>query len=151
MTSRAMPGILSLVSLRRLLLASLTIAAIFLGLTAMHSMTAGMMGAPSTETMSVGQVHSDHQAELVSTAAGPASIDATTATICAGACEMNCLLVGMVCALTTLIAVVGLLLFSRPTTPLNVAQEVLRVFRLVPYHIALPSTPSLTFLSISRT
>jgi len=64
---------------------------------------------------------------------------------------MNCLLLGMVCALGLLVALIGLLLTRVPSPPMSGLRDVMRVIRIGQSKFALPTTPSLQALSISRT
>jgi len=123
---------------RSAFLAVLTVTAILLGLVGMHE--------PSHPTTgSIG--HSP--ASVVATV--PVSAGAVLAPGCVGECAMNCLLLGMVCALGLLVALIGLLLTRVPSPPMSGLRDVMRVIRIGQSKFALPTTPSLQALSISRT
>ena len=162
-------------SLRRLLLASLTIVAILLGLIGMHALSAGAntqsshsshselaSGLGSPMQMMPG---SDDSAPLAIASAlsvsvgivsvgmvsgGMASVGMVPAGGCTGMCAMNCLLLGMVCALSLLVALTGLLLGTLPSRLLSGIRTVTRVPRIVSSKFVLPTTASLHMLSISR-
>ena len=152
-------------SLRRLLLASLTIAAILLGLIGMHALSAGAdaqsshsshpelaSGLGSPMQMMPG---SDDRAPLAIASALILSVGVVPAGVmpaggCTGMCAMNCLLLGMVCALSVLVALIGLLLGKLPCRLLSGIRTVTRVPRIVSSKFVLPTTASLNMLSISR-
>lgn len=148
-------------SLRRLLLASLTIAAILLGLIGMHALSAGAdtqtshashselaSGPDSPMQMMAG---SDDSAPLAVASALILSAGVLPAGGCTGVCAMNCLLLGMVCALSVLVALTGLLSGKLPCRLLSGIRTVTRVPRIVSSQFVLPTTASLNMLSISRT
>ena len=148
-------------TLRQLLLASLTIAAILLGLVGMHALFAGVPahggdvahsqmgpGLHSETTMTTGPADGNPPAiasALLSSAGGVA------AQVCTGMCETNCLLLGMVCTLSLLFVLIGLVLGKLASPPLSAIRRVMRVPRIYISVFVLPSTPSLHALSISRT
>ncbi len=148
-------------SLRRLLLASLTIAAILLGLIGMHALSAG--ANPQTSHASHSELASglgshmqmmagsDDSAPLAVASALILSAGVVTAGGCTGMCAMNCLLLGMVCALSLLVALTGLLSGKLPSRLLSGIRTVVRVPRIVSSQFVLPTTASLNMLSISRT
>lgn len=149
-------------SLRLILLASLTIAAILLGLLGMHALSIGpgplRSGAAHGPMLSL--VHSPPpQMGAVSTesalpsvvSAAPVSVGVVSAQSCVGLCAMNCFLLGMVCALSFLVALIGLLLSKILSPPLSALQKMMRIPRIDMSKFVLPSTPSLHTLSISRT
>ncbi len=148
-------------SLRRLLLASLTIAAILLGLIGMHALSAG--ADPQTSHASHSELASglgshmqmmagsDDSAPLAVASALILSAGVVTAGGCTGMCAMNCLLLGMVCALSLLVALTGLLSGKLPSRLLSGIRTVVRVPRIVSSQFVLPTTASLNMLSISRT
>ena len=155
--------LLATTSLRRLLLASLTIAAILLGLIGMHALSAE--ADPQTS-------HAAHS-ELASGLGGPmqmmpgsddgaplaiasalilsVGVGVVKAEGCTGMCAMNCLLLGMVCALSLLVALTGLLSGKLPSRLLSGIRTVTRVSPITSSKVVIPSTPSLKALSISRT
>ena len=153
-------------SLRRLLLASLTIAAILLGLIGMHALSAGadtQSGhAAHSELASVQgspmqmMPGSDESAPLAIASTlilsvGVVPVGVAPAGGCTGTCAMNCLLLGMVCALSFLVALTGLLLGKLPFRLSFGIRTVTRVARIASSKFVIPSTPSLNALSISRT
>jgi hypothetical protein len=154
-------------SLRRLLLASLTIVAILLGLIAMHALSAGMnaqSGHAAQSQMLSGMGTGAQTMPGTQPMPGPddsappvvasAFVAATAVVSAQGSSEMwvmDCLLVGMVCALSLLFALIGLVLSTRPSALLSYIRNVVRVARIVSSKFVLPTTPSLTALSISRT
>jgi hypothetical protein len=160
-------------SLQRLLLASLTIAAILLGLIAMHALSAGvnaqsghtaqsqmssgmdtgtqtmpgMQTVPGTQTMPVADDSVPPAITLVFVAAAAVvSVQGSADTW-----PMNCLLVGMVCALSLLVALMGLGLSNRPSPLVSGIRRVMRIPRIVSSKFVVPTTLSLDSLSISRT
>lgn len=145
------------IPLRRLLIAVLTIATLLGGLIAMHSMVMSDGSAAAAAHLNSHSVDGtpawmgavDRHAEEVASTSKSSSLIAQ-AQSCGGACEMNCLLVGMVCALTMLAAIVGLLLVKWPAPPRLTIAAVVRIVRVVAQHIPAPVPPSLHMLSISR-
>lgn len=153
-------------SLRRLLLASFTIAAILLGLVGMHALSAGAATQRSQAThsqmpsgrhagtqMTSGSADSAPPAiaSALLVSVGVVSAGVVSAQGCAGMCAMNCLLLGMVCALSFLVALIGLLLGKLPSPLLSSIRKVTRIPRIAISKFVLPTTPSLNALSISRT
>ncbi|MET4781139.1 hypothetical protein [Glaciihabitans sp. UYNi722] len=142
---------------RRALTAVLAIAALLLGLVAMHAMHAAPAAAETGMTNT--HVHEnatagtdDGVSEAVAMHAPVATaITSTSAQRCGGMCEMNCLLMGMVCAVSILAAVIGLLLIRRPSPPRFSVAKLVRILRVAAEHITVPTPPSLDVLSISRT
>ena len=153
--------LLATTSLRRLLLASLTIAAILLGLIGMHALSAG--ADPQTSHASHSELvsglgsqmqimpGSDDSAPLAIASALILPAGVVQAEGCTGMCAMNCLLLGMVCALSLLVALTGLLSGKLPSRLLSGIRTVTRVPRIVSSQLVLPTTASLNMLSISRT
>ncbi len=148
-------------SLRPLLLASLTIAAILLGLIGMHALSAGVNAqsghAPQSQ-MSSGLDIGIQMMPGLNDSAPPAVASALVAAVVVVSAQgssdmwaMTCLLVGMVCALSLLFALIGLVLSTRPFALLSYIRNVVRTARIVSSKFVLPTTPSLTALSISRT
>lgn len=153
-------------SLGRLLLASLTIAAILLGLVGMHALSAGADAQSSQATHSqmssvrhAGTQMTPGSTQKAPPAISPAlliSVGVVSARVisfqgCAAMCAMNCLLLGMVCALSFLVALIGLLLGKLPSPLLSRIRKVVRISRIAISKFVLPTTPSLNALSISRT
>ena len=153
--------------LRYVLLASLTIAAILLSLVAMHALSGGMSTrvdhvaqSQMSSTMSIAsQTASGMHSMLASGSNAPparasAFTDARAAVSAQGSADMgimNCLLVGMVCALSLLVALIGTVLIARPFPPVIVTRKIMQILRIITSKFVLPTTPSLTALSISRT
>ena len=148
-------------SLGPLLLASLTIAAILLGLVGMHAPSAGADGQKSHAThaqMSSGldtgtqmmAGSNDSPPPAISSAPGT-SIGVVSVQGSTDMWAMNCLLLGMVCALSLLFALIGLVLSKFPSPPLSGVRRVMRLPRIDASVFVLPTTPSLHTLSISRT
>ena len=168
-------------SLRRLLLAALTIAAILLGLIGMHALSAGadaqsshsshselasglgspmqtMPGSDDSAPLAIAsalvvsvRMGSVGMSSVGMSSVGMGSVGAVPAGGCTGMCAMNCLLLGMVCALSLLVALIGLLLSALPSRLLRGIRTLTRVPRLVSSKFVLPTTASLNMLSISRT
>ena len=163
-------------SVRRLILASLTIAAILLSLIGMHALSAGAgtqishashselaSGLGSPMQMMPG---SDDSAPLAIASAliisggfvsggfvsgGMVSVGVVTAGGCTGMCAMNCLLLGMVCGLSLLVALTGVLVGKLPVRLLSAIRTVTRVAPIASSKVVILSAPSLNALSISRT
>jgi len=66
-------------------------------------------------------------------------------------CAMNCLLLGMVCALSFLVALTAVLFGKLPVRLLSGIRTVTRVAPITSSKVVIPSAPSLNALSISRT
>jgi hypothetical protein len=148
-------------TLRQLLLASLTIAAILLGLVGMHALSAGAHahGSDAAHSQMSPGLHSE-----IRMTTGPAdgnrpaiasalliSAGKVTAQVCTGMCQTDCLLLGMVCTLSLLFVLIGLVLGKLASPPLSGVRRVMRIPRIDISVFVLPSTPSLHALSISRT
>ena len=148
-------------SLRRLLLASLTIAAILLGLIGMHALSAGAdtrashashselasgLGSPMQMMAS-----SDDSTPLAVASALILSAGVVPAEGCTGLCAMNCLLLGMVCAFSLLVALIVLLSGKLPNRLLSAIRTLRCKAHIVSSKFVLPTTASLQMLSISRT
>jgi len=145
-------------SLERFPLAVLTIVAIVLG---MHPLSVGahaqggpsahfLMGsAPQPGTLMTSE-SADRSATVI--ASGLLTpVAGVSAQGCTGLCEMNCLLLGMVCGLSLLFALIGLVVRKRPLPLLSGVRGVMRILSIGTSIFVLPSTPSLHTLSISRT
>jgi hypothetical protein len=166
-------------SLRRFLLASLTTAAILLGLIGMHALSAGvnaqsghaprsqmtsgmdagtqttpgmqtMPGMQTVPGMQTIPVADDRVPPAIASVFGAAAV-VVSAQGSSDMWAMTCLLVGMVCALSLLFALIGLVLSTRPPLLLSSIRKVVRTVRIAASKFVLPTTPSLTALSISRT
>jgi len=148
-------------SLERFPLAVLTIVAILLGLVGMHPLSVGahaqggpsahfLMGsAPQPGTLMTSE-SADRSASVI--ASGLLTpVAGVAAQGCTGLCEMNCLLLGMVCGLSLLFALIGLVVRKRPLPLLSGVRGVMRILSIGTSIFVLPSTPSLHTLSISRT
>ena len=149
-------------ALRLLLLASLTIAALLLGLMGMHALSAGadaQSGHGAHSSMAPGRPAVSLMTVMPSDGIPPATVTSSLLTSaagvaapsCSGMCAMDCLLLGMVCALSLLVALIGLVLSKRPSPPLSGVRQAMRIPRIETSVFVLPTTPSLTALSISRT
>jgi hypothetical protein len=141
--------------LRRLLLASLTIAAILLGLLGMHALSAGTdaQGSHGTHSPMLSVLDtgpqmmsgSSESAPLLIASAFATSIRVASAQTSTNMSATNCLLLGMVCALGFLV------LSERPSPLLSGIRRVTRIPRIATSKFVVPTTPSLYALSISRT
>lgn len=132
------------------LLAALTIVALLLGVVAMHALT------PQPQASETSHSHIAHDgtapAAIISIeTSASVSEFAWVGAACDGMCEMNCLIVGMICGLMLLAAVVGLLLLGRMSQPRLVLIRWRRVLRLFVSDPPFLPAPSLLTLSISRT
>lgn len=156
-------------SLRRLLLASLTITAILLGLIGMHALSAG--ADVQTSHASHSQLASGLVPGLTSKLGSPQQIMAASADSiplavasaiilstgvvpaegCTGLCAMNCLWLGMVCAFSLLVALIVLLSGKLPNRLLSAIRTLRCKAHIVSSKFVLPTTASLQMLSISRT
>jgi hypothetical protein len=149
-------------SFRLLLLASITIGALLLGLVGMHALSAaaedpGGHGSHSQMTPSLSSNGPMSAASADSTPSATQSFSSFGSAVgftgpsCSGMCEMNCLLLGMVCALSLLVALIGLVLSKRPSPPVSQIRRAARIPRIDASVFVLPIAPSLHALSISRT
>ena len=152
-------------SLRRLLLASLTITAILLGLIGMHALSAG--ADVQTSHASHSQLASGlapglgSPMPIMAASADSAPLAVASAIIlstgvvpaegCTGLCAMNCLLLGMVCAFSLLVALIVLLSGKLPNRLLSAIRTLRCKAHIVSSKFVLPTTASLQMLSISRT
>jgi hypothetical protein len=147
--------------LRRLLLASLTIAAILLGLLGMHALSAGTdaQGSHGTHSPMLSVLDtgpqmmsgSSESAPLLIASAFATSIRVASAQTSTNMSATNCLLLGMVCALGFLVVVFVLVVSKRPSPLLSGIRRVTRIPRIATSKFVAPTTPSLYALSISRT
>lgn len=151
-------------------MASLTISAVLIGLVGMHALSVAadaqaiseMHSAMlSSEIPSSGMSQGQHtgvttmsgQTEITSPAIASvhaSSIDTFFTQGSTGIGEMNCLLIGMVCVLCSLIAFVVLGLSMRLFPHQSGIRKVTRILRIVATQFVLPTAPSLHTLSISR-
>ena len=148
-------------SLRKLLLASLTIAAILLGLVAMHALSAraDTQSGHATHSQTSSGPHTRPQMtpdsnDTASPAIASALVAISAVVSIQGSSDllpMNCLLVGMVCALRLLVALMGLGLSKRPSPLVSGIRRVMRIPRIVSSKFVVPTALSLDSLSISRT
>jgi hypothetical protein len=142
---------------RLMLAAVLAVAAVVVGLLTMHSM-AGTAAHHETDTAAtVTQSVAAHDHADEAPAPGATALpavhhdEAALSVVCDEACQMGCLMVGLICTLGLLAVLVA---FSLPRVAsaisgiMNVAQ---RVVSAVLTAVAPPRPPSLTALSISRT
>ncbi|MET4704205.1 hypothetical protein ABIB54_001685 [Frigoribacterium sp. UYMn621] len=159
-------------SLRRFLVASLTISSILLGLVGMHALSVAadapggtMMHSPMLTSPTVPSGVSEQRGLPPATMSGTAPNVLDTATFprpdtsigemlapqgSADMGAMNCLLLGMVCVLSSLIAIIVLARDKRPPRLMSEIRRVARVIRVFASRLALPTPPSLDALSISR-
>ncbi len=155
MSAVVAPSRNQLAAIRRVLIAVLAIAALLVGLFAMHMLHASTSVAGAETALSHVHSHADagsRSAETATDSTSARAVGATTVTQgCDGMCEISCLLVGMICALSILAAIVGLLIIKRPSLAHSLTTELKRVLRVVAQSITAPAAPSLEVLSISRT
>ncbi|MET4705818.1 hypothetical protein ABIB54_003324 [Frigoribacterium sp. UYMn621] len=159
-------------SLRRFLVASLTISSILLGLVGMHALSVAadaqggtMMHSPMLTSPTVPSGVSEQPRLPLAKMSAPASNVLVTATFPrpgtsigemlarqggADMGAMDCLLLGMVCVLSSLIAFIVLARGRRPLPLMSEIRRVARVIRVFASRLALPTPPSLNALSISR-
>jgi hypothetical protein len=139
------------------LAAVLAVAAVVVGLFTMHSMAGTAAhheaAAATTVTQSVAaHAHAGDTGPLASAAVSAEHHDdAALGVVCDEACQMGCLMVGLICTLGLLAVLVAFLLprvASAMSGFMNIAQ---RVASAVFTGIKSPRSPSLTALSISRT
>lgn len=140
---------------RLTLAAVLAVAAVVVGLLTMHSMAGAAMhhetGAPATITQGAAHDHASATAPTVPASVAAEHHDPVLSVACDEACQMGCLMVGLICTLALLAVLVA---FSLP----RIAAALI-AFRTSAQHavstvladIASPRPPSLTALSISRT
>lgn len=137
-------------SRRWLLFAAVAIVVVLFGMLAMHAMTATASGVP---VASHTQVDLDHSSPIPATSVSTGS-DASTSPVlassCVGACELDCLLFGLLCALGTMAAVITLMLHQR-NSPRLLFATLTHASDVVVRHVALLKPPSLLVLSVSRT
>ena len=138
---------------RRLLTLILAVAGILLGLIAMHSVDLG--ASPSAAASHLHEAAEPaHAPSHPSPGVGVAAMASSTSVVggedCAGMCAMECLAIGMACAMALLTAVV--LLGRRASDSwMPLPQQLADVARTLPRLLVPPAPPSLTALSISRT
>lgn len=135
---------------RLLLLATVTLIAVIFGMLAMHTVTTTASAEP---IVSQTQVVIDQTSSVAVNTGLTASNDSASpvvASSCAGMCELNCLVFGLMCTVGTMAAVLTLLLYQR-SSPRVLSAALMRVSVLVAQHVALLRPPSLFVLSISRT
>jgi hypothetical protein len=140
--------------IRHLLGSLLAVAAVLLGIVAMHAMT-GSAGSMAVEHLVHPHTHADEASHAASTQGDgndavlqiPATDAETMA--CDEMCQLGCMLLGVACAL----GVAALMTFM-PTRAANPKVTIIRAPRsltLLASRIILPEPPSLISLSISRT
>ena len=140
---------------RLALAAILAVTAVVIGLFTMHSMVgtashSGAGNAPVTQAAE-SHIHPETSALQSAAVADPHRESSVLAVACDQACQMSCLMVGLICALGLLAILVTILLpriGSALTSIKNVGQRMIRAAVAV---VASPRPPSLTALSISRT
>ncbi len=158
--SRGARRIIAMKRFRRIFLASLMVAALMLGLVGMHALSGGAQFTPrdATSAQVVSGIPTSSNVGTGSTvgmasvtSASPVSAGVAITPGCEGICATNCLILGMVCALSFLVALIGLLLSKLPPVPVSDLRKALRIPRIGNSKFVLPTTPSLYTLSISRT
>jgi hypothetical protein len=143
----------------------IALIAVLFGLLAMHSITTS--SASAAEINHAPQVVSDSAPEsmaihvhMLVTDSMPASTSSAMpdaeplaisafAPVCTGACELDCLIFGSMCTMTT--AAVLTLALHQQNPPRVLPAATMRISALVAQHLTLPKPPSLSVLSISRT
>lgn len=147
-------------SFHQLILATLTIVAILLGLVGMHALSSGSAvqdGHASDSAMSSVHHLAVAGSQVEAAASTPPPLLASVSSVghgiidgCTGMCEMNCLLLGMVCALSLLFAAAGLFLRRMASPPMTTIRRIQRALRIRAFVFVLPAAPSLNVLSVSR-
>lgn len=134
---------------RRTLIAVLAIMAVLVGLLAMHSLAVnsgnGQSGSHVSSTVAVAAVSSD----LSQANVGPEE-PALLQTCTGGLCQVDCLMLGVLCTLGLLTAAVTWLL-HRGIVPRVVSSPLTRVVSIIAQRLSELKPPSLVVLSISRT
>lgn len=139
---------------RRVLVSIFAIAALLLCLFSMHAIES----TASANSPALAQAGQDAQAsqDVQATAQAPESgvsvaISSSPIEACGAVCGMNCVLAGVVCGLSVLTAIAGLLLMRGPAAVQFSSLQIIRVLRIAAQHIVIPVAPSLNVLSINRT
>lgn len=134
---------------RRTLIAVLAITAVLVGLLAMHSLTVNsgndQSGSHATSTVAAASVSADMSQANVEPEA-PALLQTCTG----GLCQVDCLMLGVLCTLGLLTAAVTWLL-HRGIVPRVVSSPLTRTVSIVAQRLSELKPPSLVVLSISRT
>ena len=138
---------------RRLLVLVFAVAGILLGMLAMHSVDIGSSDG-SVSSHSHEGAASEHPQSAPSPNGETALATSPTLMVgaedCTGMCAMECLALGMACAMALL--TIALLMGRRAADSwMLLPQHLVDVVRTVPRLRLLPPPPSLTALSISRT
>jgi len=133
--------------LRTALLAALAVLAIAVGLVSIQTFSEGtaiaQSGGVSAQSASVGAHHSAPDATVVA--------NAGLLDNCVGdLCGMGCVMLGMMCLLGLLTAVLTMI-FRRGRPPLAAIEQAERAIRLVARRLVEPAPPSLHVLSVCRT
>lgn len=134
---------------RRTLIAVLAVMAVLVGLLAMHSLAVssgnGQSESHASSTVAVAAVSGDlGHANIESEA--PALVQTCTG----GLCQVDCLMLGVLCTFGLLTAAVTWLLHRR-IVPRVVSSPLTRVVSIVAQRLSELKPPSLVILSISRT
>jgi hypothetical protein len=136
--------------------AVLAVVSVIVGLMTMHSM-AGSAGHHQGTTSSATQSAAEHgDVTGGHPVAGAHAVadhyeQPASAVPCDAACQMGCLMVGVLCTLALLAVMIAFLLPRRASAMLAVRDHTNRVLNLLAAAAAPPRPPSLTALSISRT
>lgn len=134
---------------RRTLIAVLAITAVLVGLLAMHSLAVnsgnGQSESHSSSTV-VGAVVSADMSQTNVESEAPALLQTCTG----GLCQVNCLMLGVLCTLGLLTVALTWLL-HRGITPRVISSPLTRVASIVAQRLSELTPPSLVVLSISRT
>jgi hypothetical protein len=134
---------------RIVLVAFLALVAVLFGLLAMHSIAAISTAVPVTgHTHAIVDDSAPARADMEMTASAASGTPAL-APVCADACQLGCLMFGVMCTVT-MAAVLTLRLYQR-SSPRVLPATLMRVSALVSHHMAFLKPPSLVILSISRT
>ena len=142
---------------RLMVAALLAVAAVVVGLLTMHSMTgtAALHETTRATTVTPSLAAHGHAEDPASpnAAAVPAVYqdDAALAVVCDEACQMECLMVGLICTLALLAILVAVSLPRVASVMSAISNVAARVVNAALTGVAPPRPPSLTALSISRT
>ena len=141
---------------QRTLAAVVAVAAVVVALFTMQSM-AGSLAHREAGSSTVAQAAGgdDHagSANPAVAAAGDAErhVDAMLAVACDEACQIGCLMVGLICTLGLLAVLLAFVLPPVAAALIDIRGQGHRILRGVIAAVAAPRPPSLTALSISRT
>ena len=129
---------------------AVALLAMLFGMLAIHAMTTTASGVPVSSNT---QVALD-QTSLIPVTSVSTGMEASTssflASSCAGVCELDCLILDLLCVFGTMATLIKLVLHQRNSPRLFFA-VLTRASDVVSRHIALLKPPSLFVLSVSRT